>query len=498
VKQRQAGIPQMQLRQSYADGFVHDSFRLSRNTTIEMGVRYEFMSPLKDIRYTNTNLTFQDGKPAVFIGGQLGYPEGLMYAKKLNFAPRVGIAQYFPSRGVVLRSAFGIFFTPVDMNTWCNQRHNVPYVFPETQQSDNFTPAAGIVASHFNFGQAVLGQTTVSFAAFDPKAPAQYIQQWSLSAEKTIGSLTTLEIGYLGSHGVHLQRAHLINNAPPGAGAIGPRRPYQTLSFVPGVVLPSNIQAVSTTFPVSGINVLENSAQSWYNAGYVNARRRYSKGLTFLANYTWSKNLSDAPDFRSAMFESAIPQNNNNLSAEKGPACDIRHRFALSAVYDLPRLGTGLAAHLTRNWHLSAVYQAQSGFPFTVSVFGDSANAGTLLGENPIRANITGEPVFNSGSRTADRWLNPAAFATPAAFTFGNAGRNSVYGPGLQTLDVALHREFELAERARLQFRAELFNALNKTNLGTPNRFVNTPQFGTITEAATSAREIQLSARISF
>jgi len=498
VKQRQAGIPQMQLRQSYADGFVHDSFRLSRNTTIEMGVRYEFMSPLKDIRYTNTNLTFQDGKPAVFIGGQLGYPEGLMYAKKLNFAPRVGIAQYFPSRGVVLRSAFGIFFTPVDMNTWCNQRHNVPYVFPETQQSDNFTPAAGIVASHFNFGQAVLGQTTVSFAAFDPKAPSQYIQQWSLSAEKTIGSLTTLEIGYLGSHGVHLQRSHLINNAPPGPGAIGPRRPYQTLSFVPGVVLPSNIQTVSTTFPVSGINVLENSAQSWYNAGYINARRRYSKGLTFLANYTWSKNLSDAPDFRSPMFESAIPQNNSNLYAEKGPACDVRHRFALSAVYDLPRLGTGLADRLTRNWHLSAVYQVQSGFPFTVSVFGDSANAGTLLGENPIRANVTGEPVFDSGARTADRWFNPAAFVAPAAFTFGNAGRNSVYGPGLQTLDVALHREFELSERAKFQFRAEMFNALNHTNLGTPNRFVNTPQFGTITEPATSAREIQLSARVSF
>jgi hypothetical protein len=133
-----------------------------------------------------------------------------------------------------------------------------------------------------------------------------------------------------------------------------------------------------------------------------------------------------------------------------------------------------------------------------ISVFGDTANAGTVLGENPIRANSTGEPVFGAGTRTADQWFNPAAFAVPAAFTFGNLGRNTVYGPGLQTLDLALHREFRISERAKLQLRAELFNALNQTNLGAPNRFVNTPQFGTITEAATSGRETQLNARITF
>ncbi|HWT01811.1 MAG TPA: carboxypeptidase regulatory-like domain-containing protein [Pyrinomonadaceae bacterium] len=499
VKQRQAGIPQMQLRQWYADGFIHDTFQLARNTTIEIGLRYEYMSPLVDIRFTNSNLVFQDGRPFVFIGGQQGYPEGLMYSNKLNFAPRFGISQNVPRLGLVLHAAFGIFFTPVDMNTWCNQRHNVPYVFPETQQADNFTPPASLIASQFNFGQPVLGQTVVSFAAFDPHAPSQYIQQWSFSIEKSLGRETTLELGYLGSHGVHLQRAHLINNAPPGPGAIGPRRPYRVLSFLPGTVLPDNINATSLTFPVSGINLLENSAQSWYNAGYVNVRRRYSRGFTLLTNYTWAKNLSDAPDFRSPMFESAIPQDNSNLSLEKGPACDIRHRFALSAVYDLPALGFNRKLRaLTKGWHLSAIFQAQSGFPFTISVFGDTANSGTLLGENPVRANYTGQPVFDQNSRTADRWFNPAAFAAPPAFTFGNVGRNTVYGPGLQTLDLALHREFALTENVKFQFRAELFNALNHTNLGTPNRFVNTPQFGTITEAATPGRQAQLSGRLSF
>ena len=499
VKQRQAGIPQMQLRQWYADAFVQDSFQVTRNTTIQMGLRYEFMSPLRDIRYANTNLTFVNGVPFVFIGGQQDFPVGLTSANKLNFAPRVGISHNMHKHGIVLHAAFGIFFTPVDMNTWCNQRHNVPYVFPETQQSDNFIPAAGIVASHFNFAPAVLGVTTVSFAAVEADPPPQYIQQWSASIEKSLGQEMTLELGYLGSHGVHLQRSHLINNALQGPGAIGPRRPFKTLSFLPGMVLPDNITVASTTFPVSGINLLENSAQSWYEAGYVNLRRRLAKGWTFLANYTYSKNLSDAPDFRSPMFESAAPQDNSRLFLEKAPACDIRHRFSLSTVYDIPSITrSGFLGAVTKNWRLSALYQAQSGFPFTISVFGDTANAGTLLGENPIRANYTGQPIFNSSTGTADAWFNPAAFSTPAAFTFGNVGRNSVYGPGLQTLDLALQREFSVTENVKLQIRAEAFNALNHTNLGTPNRFVNTPQFGTITEAATPGREIQLGVRLSF
>jgi hypothetical protein len=499
VKQRQAGVPQMQLRQWYADAFVQDSFQLDRNTTIQLGLRYEYMSPLKDIRFANTNLIFKDGVPFVFIGGQQGFPEGLNNSSKLNFAPRAGISHSIPNFGLVFHAAFGIFFTPVDMNTWCNQRHNVPYVFPETQQSDNFTPAAGIVASHFNFAPAVLGTTTVSFAAFELNAPPQYIEQWSGSVEKSLGSETTLELGYLGSHGLHLQRSHLINNAAPGPGAIGPRRPFKTLSFLPGMVLPDNITVANTTFPVSGINLLENSAQSWYDAGYVNIRRRFSRGWTFLANYTFAKNLSDAPDFRSPMFESAAPQDNSNLRAEKGLACDIRHRFAFSAVYDLPSWGkSGLVHEVTRGWRLSTIFQAQSGFPFTISVFGDTANAGTLLGENPIRANYTGQPIFGPGTHTAASWFNTAAFATPAAFTFGNVGRNTLYGPGRQTLDLALQREVALTEKVKLQLRAEAFNALNHTNLGTPNRFVNTPQFGTITEAATPGREIQLGLRLSF
>ena len=153
---------------------------------------------------------------------------------------------------------------------------------------------------------------------------------------------------------------------------------------------------------------------------------------------------------------------------------------------------------LTSNWLLATVFQAQSGFPFTISVFGDTANAGTVLGENPIRANYTGQPVFGPGTHTLMQWFNTAAFTVPAAYTFGNVGRNTVSGPGMATMDLALSRNFTITEVLRFQLRFESFNTLNRSNFGTPNRFVNTPQFGTITDAAGPGRQLQLSARLTF
>ena len=507
VKQRQAGVPQMNLRNWGSYAFVEDSWKLTPTTTLNLGVRYEYASPLYDKDNTNTNLIFQNGMPSVFVGGQNGYPKGLMYANPHNLAPRFGIAKSLPNQRLVFHTSYGIFFTPVDLNTWCNQRHNVPYVFPETQQADNFTPSAALFNSGMNFGTPVLGTgalpaTTVSFTAFDPHSPAQYVQQWNASVQKSLDTNTSIEVGYLGSRGFHLQRAHLINNTLPGPGPLGPRRPFKTLTFVPDTTLPpGGTTAViqSQTFPVSTINLLENSAQSWYDAGYINIRRRFSHGLSFLANYTFAKNLTNAPDFRSPMDESSIPQNNSDLALEKGPGCDVRNRFALSAVYAIPSYNRAEWMRMvTQNWTFSTIYQIQSGMPFTISVFGDTANSGTVLGENPVRANATGQPVFGPGTHTANEWFNTDAFAAPPAFTYGDVGRNSVYGPGMQTMDLAIQRAFRLTEKLNFQFRGEAFNALNKVNLGTPNRYVNTPQFGTITMAMTPGREIQLSARLSF
>lgn len=502
VRQRQAGIPAMDLRGWFADAFAQDEWRISANTTLNYGLRYEYASPLWDAHYTNSNLDLSSGTPVAFIGGQQKYPNALMYANHLDFAPRVGIAHNIPSLGLIVRGAYGIFYTPVDYNSWCNQRHNVPYVFPETDQGDNYTPSPAIAG--FNFAPAVLGKTVVSFASFSLHPSPQYVQQWNATVEKSLGAATTVEIGYLGARGFHLQRAHLINNALPGPGAVEPRRRFQHISFADGTVIPPVIEGTpvivdSLTFPVSAINLLETTAQSWYDAAYINLRRRYNHGFSILANYTYSKNLSNAPDFRSPMYESTIPQNNNDLAAEKGPACDIPQRFVLSAVYAGPAyMRSNWTRMATENWMFSMIYQVESGYPFTVSVFGDTANAGTILGENPIRANVTGKPIFGPGTRTSAHWINSAAFKAPAPYTFGDAERNSVYGPGMQSMDLSAQRTIPIHKDMAFLVRGDFFNAFNHTNLGSPNRFVNTPQFGSITMAMSPGREIQLSGRFQF
>lgn len=496
AKQRQAGIPVMDLEQWYWDAFIQDTWRATNRTTLGLGLRYEYTQPLWDSDNPNSNIVFRNGTPYFFIGGQLGMPKGLVYPNYLDFAPRFGFAHVMGGRlGLVVRGGFGVFYTPVEANTWCDQRHQPPLVFAETDQSNNYIPSL----TGFNFGPAVLGETTISYAATQLNPPPQYVNQWSFSVEKQFRGNTVVEVGYRGERGFHLQRSHLINNAPPGPGPVNPRRPYQTISFLPGTVFPAGFPIASFTSPVSSINYLENSAQSWYDAGWISVRHPLGHGVALLSNFTWSKNLTNAPDFRSAMDESAIPQNNNDLDAEKGLGCNVPFRFVASVVYDVPGWRRGAwARRLTSGWNLATIYQAQSGMPMTVSVFGDTANAGTLLGENPIRADVTGQPVFPAGTETATLWFNPAAFATPLAYQFGNAGRNTVQSPGMQTMDLALTRQFPVTERIKLQLRAEVFNGLNHTNLGTPNRYVNEAQFGSITMAMTPGREAQLSARLTF
>jgi len=500
VKQRQAGVPSMDLRQWYGNAFIEDTWHLTNTTTVDLGLRYEYMSALTDLDEPGANLMFRDGQLYAFVGGQAGTPRGLWYPNRTDFAPRLGIAQQVRSLGIVVRAGFGMFYTPVDMNTWCNQRHNPPYVFAETLQSDNYTPSL----FGFDFAPPVLGQTVVSFNALEPHSHAQYVNQWNLTVQKELGGHIVVEVGYQGNRAYHLQRSVLINNAPPGPGPIQPRRPHPTITFLPGTSFagdnPENFAIQSSTFPVSAINYLENTANSWYDAGWVDVRREFSGGLTFLASYTWSKGLTDAPDFRSAMMQPVIPQNSSDLAAEKGlNGMDVPQRFVASVVYNIPGWRrTSIAKWLTSGWSIGTIFTAQSGMPFTIQVFGDTANAGTLLGQNPIRANVTGQPLFPAGTRTTSKWFNPAAFATPPPYTFGNAGVNTVFGPGLMDLDQSLQRRFSISERCSFTLRVDAFNALNHSNWGYPNNFVNTPQFASITMAETTGRELQVSGRVSF
>ena len=506
LAQRQAGTPSMKMRQMTYDGFVQDDWRIAPSLTLNAGVRYELQTPLQDISKILTNLDFSSGRPVAFVGGQNGYPAGLTYTDKNNIAPRLGIAWAPGAAKNVFRAGAGVFYSYPDMNLWCNQVHNVPLVFPEIQANNPANPTI----STFGFAPPVLGKTLVSFTAIDMHLQIPRILQGSASYERQITPTTMIQVGYLGAWGSSLDRSRLVNNAPPGPGGLQPRRPYQTVSFAPNTdlgALPPDVTVQSLTFPVGPINLLESTGKSAYNSVWLLAKRTFSHGFSYLASYTFANSMTDAPSFRSPANESEVPQNSFDAGADWGPAgCDIRHRFVTSVIYQVPFSATGghtAASRVLRgvfgSWQASLIYQLQSGFPFTISVFGDTANAGSLLNVNPIRANVVPgvSPDLPSDQQNADHWFNTAAFTTPAPYTFGTATRNSVWGPGLSKADLALDREVSVAS-TQLHFRVEVFNLFNTVNYGTPNRFVNTPQFGTITEAATAARQVQFVFRTTF
>ena len=504
LSQRQAGTPSMVMRQMTYAMFLQDDWRVTSALTINAGLRYEIQTPLHDISKILTNLDFSKGAPIAFVGGQNGYPEGLVSIDKNNLAPRIGLAWAPGEHKHVIRAGSGIFYSYPDMNLWCNQVHNVPLVFPEIRVNNAATPAVG-----FGFAPPVLCQKLTGFTAIDTHLQIPRIIQTSVSYERELTATSMIQVGYLGAWGSNLDRSRLVNNAQPGPGGVQPRRPIQTISFAPGTdlgELPPGVTVANTTFPVGPINLLESTGTSQYNSAWILTRRNFSRGLSYLASYTYSQSFTDSPTFRSPNAESEVPQNSFDPRADWGPAgCDIRHRFVSSVIYKIPYSATGgvstgdkILRGIFGGWQASLIYQWQSGFPFTVSVFGDSANAGSLLNVNPIRANVVPGVSTDVDDPNADMWFNTDAFVTPPPFTFGTATRNSLWGPGLKKADLALDREIPLSTALRFHFRLEAFNLFNTVNYGTPNRFVNTPQFGTITEAATPARQIQFVFRATF
>ncbi len=223
-------------------------------------------------------------------------------------------------------------------------------------------------------------------------------------------------------------------------------------------------------------------------------KRRFAKGLTYDLNYTWSHSIDDASDPGTTLNETNLPQNVYNMAAEKASSSfDHRHRLVLSFVYQVPMgIRTPWVRAAFANWQAGGNFTAQTGAPFTVNIASDQANIGSGPAQRP---NILGNP--NSGPQSPNQWFNTSVFSLPALYTFGNAPRNAVIGPGLEELDLSLQKEVPLAERARLQFRAEAYNLLNHPNFNIPNRTAFTANFGKISSAQDS-RQLQLALKLIF
>ncbi|HXD30507.1 MAG TPA: TonB-dependent receptor [Pyrinomonadaceae bacterium] len=475
--------PQHLRTQSY-NFFVNDSFRVGRQLSLTLGLRYEYNTPPVDAQ-DRANVYDLATHSLVRVGTN-GVPRGGFEPDRNNFAPRVGFAWTVGrDQKTVLRGGYGIYYDQSPLAPGEALYFNSPYF-----DNNIFFSLPGLPLTLNNpFPSFFPFPLPDSALAIQRDMRTAYMQHWNLNMQREVGRDGVLEVAYVGSKGTKLLTARDINQPQPSA-------------------LPPGLPFVPRPDPrFDDIDLLESRANSNYHSLQTRFQQRFSRGLTTLLSYTFAKSIDDASNFFSSAGDPNFPQNSYNLRAERGRSnFDVRHRFSGSYTYDLPfgrgksyLSDAGWATTLLSGWQTTGIITLQSGRPFTVALLSDIDNSGTgrsILGFGANdRPNVVGDP--NVGSRTTDRWFNTAAFAFPPPGRFGSAGRNILDGPGFNNVNASLVKNTALTERVNLQFRAEAFNLFNHPNFNLPDNFLGSPTFGRITSAR-DPRHLQFGLKLLF
>jgi hypothetical protein len=445
--------------------FFQDDWKVSRKLTLNLGLRYEYNTPPTDP--TNRLSAFNLTSGTVTQVGTDGLSRSGIKPDWTNFAPRIGFA-YALTDKTVIRSAYGIFYDAGMLTVNSALYFNPPYFNVYL-----FTPSATSLLTLNNPFPLNNGYIPpAGLSTLDPNIRTSYIQSWNFNVQHEFDGLGTLTVAYAASKGTHLIRSFDLNQPYPGPGPVESRSPYPQYS---------------------NIFFSESGADSEYQSLQISFNRRLSHGLTILAAYTFSKSLDDTSAFLNTTADPNFPQNSHDYHAEHAlSSFDTPNRGVVAVVYSLP-----FKQAVLRNLQVSSIITAQSGQPFTPTLEFDNSNTGnTGPPYGSDRPNVVGNPALPNPS--AQEWFNTAAFAIPAQYTFGNAGRNILRGPGLATVDFSLSRRFNFAERFSLLAQAQAFNLLNRENLNLPDAFADNPAtFGKIFSAK-DPRQIQLALRLAF
>jgi outer membrane receptor protein involved in Fe transport len=468
-------------RQHVFGAFVQDDFKLTPSLTLNLGLRYDYTSPIDEVHDKQANFDFATQQ--LVAAGKNGASRGLTTVDKLNFSPRVGLAWApFADRKTVFRSGYGVFYSGQEIRTAAPLQlaYNEPFFYEPQFISNGLTPALTVAQGFppLDPSQAVNPPVTSE----DWRLRTPYYQHWNFSIERQMPSQIGLEFAYAGSKGTHLQVATDHNQvAVPGPADVQVSRPYP------------NYGAFTS---------IENRGNSTYHSLQFKAEKRLSHGLSLLSAFTWAKSINDLPEICCA---GPFPQNSYDLRSEKGRSdFDERLRWVTSFDYELP-LGKGrrfLSASRTADlviggWHVGGILAFGSGFPFSPIISYDPSNTGS---QGLARANRTSDGNLSPGRRSPDQWFDANAFQTPDAYTFGNSGRNVLDGPGSQVANLALRKMFAVSERTRVEFRAEFFNAFNHPNFAQPDNYIDDGPgaAGVITSLATPMRQVQFGLRVAF
>ncbi len=456
--------------------FGEDSWQLSQKLNINLGLRYDYQQPF----YTNQpNLSYFDpnSTTGLVVAGGAGGPDYIYASNKLDFSPRIGISYQLSDR-TVLRANYGLYFDqPAGQaffgnigipNGGSGGANNNPVgsqpneaivlgastpgkpVWSYGQQTPIFTPSLG----------QPTGNNVVSLYSASRNFKTPYAQLFGLNVEQSLGKAWILNIGYAGTVSRHNLVLQDINQNALGAD----QNPATVTVNGNAFSYQQSTRPYFSKFPNFGIiNQINSAATSSYNALQVTLRSSSWHGFTSQFSYAWSHNLDDSSVFNT------IPQNSLNLSGDYGNANnDIRNHFSSYLTYIIPGYAHGPRA-LTHGWELNGILKYQNGQPINVLTGQD--NSGTAEGED--RASMTGPPLTGNEKvqgHSFAQYLNPTSFAVPAAATYGNLGRNQVIGPGFGDTDISLLKNTPIyKERVTVQFRVDMFNVFNRTNLAQPN-----------------------------
>ncbi len=475
--------------------FLQDDYKVSKRLTLNLGLRWEYATPWRELGGSegyfdqsagvlrlakNPSIYGLNINSSAFLIG--GVRPGVYEPNHRQFAPRIGMA-FKVNDKTVIRSGYGIFYITnqgshtieISVNpgaaitvTSTNTRGQTPRLLDSLFDSVTTAAVAG----------------GGSLQTINPVRHPSYMQQWNFNIQRELPGNMLAEVGYVGSNGMHLIGTLDVNaarlNRPGENLAIQARRPYPNFAF---------------------IQQFGDGEKSSYNALLATIERRFSKGLSLMASYTFSKSIDTGSAGLNDAQLHAIPTNRNNDRGLSG--YDARNRLAFNGIWELP-FGANKrylantprpVRWLATGWQANTIVQFQSGLPFSVIDQGDIYQTGVQAMQRPNRVGDGNLPV---SQRKPDQWFDLKAFVLNATGTYGNAGRNILFQNGTKNVDLSVFKSNYFGERKyNLQFRAEFFNIMNDTNFDAPANAINGPKFGVVSTTG-PAREIQFALKFTF
>jgi len=500
-------------RSLFGAWYFQDTIKIRPNLTFQAGIRHEFTTGWNEVSGRAANY-ITDSQGVLLTDTRVSHSAFTENNAKRLFGPRLGLAwDPFGKGKTAVRAGFGTYYSLIDALSFLLNSlppSNGSASFANASLS-SIVPIVPGVSPPPSCGPNVPAPcTTYAPQGIQANAKTPTVQEWNLIVEQQVSSNTALRIAYVGSFGYHGLLSIDPNSIPPQicsdpTGCVAGGTPGTTRSNVPQGAQYIPIGTRRNQY-LSGGFFWFTEGNSSYNALQMEVTRRFSRGLQFRANYTWSKNLDMNSGLTGAQANNQAQMilDRNDLRRDWGPSAqNITSQSSISARYELPfgRGTTGLGNRVIGGWQLSGIATLLSGFPFTPQIGSNRSGDGDT--RNPDRPSLN--PSFSGPVllQNPNQWFNPNAFILPAAGTFGNLGRETLTGPGLAEVDLSLVKNTAVAERASLQFRAELFNVLNHANFGTPNAivFANgaiSSSAGLITATATTSRQIQFGLKLIF